>query len=159
MALSIGQKAPNFTLYNSEKTAVNLQEFAGKKNVLLLFYPQAFTGVCTKQLCAVRDDINKYQNDSVEVLGLSVDSVFTLAKYKEEQQYNFSLLSDFNKTVSTTYDALHESFTDMDMQGVSKRSAFIVDKAGILQYVEVLENPGSLPNFEAIDAKLAELAG
>lgn len=159
MALGVGQKAPDFTLYNSEKAAVSLQDFIGKKNVLLLFFPQAFTGVCTKELCAVRDDINKYQNEHTEVLGISVDSVFTLARFKEEQQYNFSLLSDFNKTVSTTYDALHQSFTDMDMQGVSKRSAFVVDKAGVLQYVEVLDNPGQMPNFEAIDKKLTELAG
>lgn len=158
MALNIGQQAPHFNLYNSEKQKISLKDFAGNKNVLLLFYPQAFTGTCTKELCSVRDDINKYQNDSVEVLGISVDSVFTLAKYKEEQQYNFSLLSDFNKTVSTSYDALHQSFTDMDMQGVSKRSAFIIDREGILQYVEVLDNPGALPNFEAIDFKLGELA-
>lgn len=159
MALSIGQKAPAFSLYNSEKAKVSLQDFAGKKNVLLLFFPQAFTGVCTKELCAVRDDINKYQNDSVEVLGVSVDSVFTLEKFKAEQQYNFSLLSDFNKTASTDYEAMHASFTDMDMQGVSKRSAFIIDKEGVLQYAEVLDNPGNLPDFAAIDKKLAELAG
>ena len=159
MALSIGQKAPDFSLYNSEKTKVSLQDFAGKKNVLLLFYPMAFTSVCTKELCAVRDDINKYQNDSTEVLGISVDSVFTLAKFKEDQHYNFSLLSDFNKTVSRDYEALHPSFTDMDMQGVSKRSAFIIDKEGILQLAEVLDNPGAMPDFAAIDHKLAELAG
>jgi len=157
MALSIGQKAPDFNLYNSEKEKVNLQDFAGKKNVLLLFYPVAFTSVCTKELCSVRDGITKYQNDSVEVLGISVDSVFTLAKFKEEQQYNFSLLSDFNKEVSTSYEALHESFTDMNMLGVSKRSAFIIDKEGVLQYAEVLDNPGNMPNFEAIDQKIAEL--
>ncbi len=158
MAVSVGQKAPDFNLYNSEKEKVNLQDFAGKKNVLLLFYPVAFTGVCTKELCSVRDGISKYQNDSVEVLGISVDSVFTLAKFKEEQQYNFSLLSDFNKEVSTTYESLHESFTDMNMRGVSKRSAFIIDRQGTLQYVEVLDNPGNIPDFEAIDQKLAELA-
>jgi len=158
MALSIGQKAPDFNLYNSEKEKVKLQDFAGKRNVLLLFYPVAFTGVCTKELCSVRDGITKYQNESVEVLGISVDSVFTLAKFKEVQQYNFSLLSDFNKEVSTSYEALHESFTDMNMLGVSKRSAFIIDKEGVLQYAEVLDNPGNMPDFEAIDQKLAELA-
>lgn len=158
MALSIGQKAPDFSLYNSEKEKVTLADFVGKKNVLLLFFPVAFTGVCTKELCSVRDGISKYQNDAVEVLSISVDSVFTLAKFKEEQQYNFSLLSDFNKEVSTTYDALHESFTDMKMLGVSKRAAFIIDKEGLLQYVEVLDNPGNMPDFETIDQKLAELA-
>ena len=158
MALSAGEKAPNFSLFNSEKTKITLSDFEGSKNVLLLFFPQAFTGVCTKELCSVRDGINKYHNDSTEILGISVDSVFTLDKFKAEQQYNFSLLSDFNKDVSNLYEAIHESFTDMGMKGVSKRSAFIIDKAGVLQYAEVLDNPGSMPNFEAIDKKLAELA-
>ncbi|HSN61885.1 MAG TPA: redoxin domain-containing protein, partial [Ferruginibacter sp.] len=128
MALSVGQKAPEFSLYNSEKAKVNLSDYAGNKNVLLLFFPQAFTGVCTKELCSVRDGINKYHNNNTEVLGLSVDSVFTLGKFKEVQQYNFSLLSDFNKEVSNLYEAIHDSFTDMGMKGVSKRSAFIIDK-------------------------------
>ncbi|MFZ4768885.1 MAG: redoxin domain-containing protein [Ferruginibacter sp.] len=158
MALSAGEKAPNFSLFNSEKTKITLSDSEGSKNVLLLFFPQAFTGVCTKELCSVRDGINKYHNDSTEILGISVDSVFTLDKFKAEQQYNFSLLSDFNKDVSNLYEAIHESFTDMGMKGVSKRSAFIIDKAGVLQYAEVLDNPGLMPNFEAIDKKLAELA-
>lgn len=158
MALSVGQKAPDFALFNSEKAKVNLGDYAGKKNVLILFFPQAFTGVCTKELCSVRDGINKYQNDSTEVLGISVDSVFTLAKFKEEQSYNFQLLSDFNKEVSNGYEAIHESFTDMGMLGVSKRAAFIIDKEGVLQYVEVLDNPGEMPDFTSIDAKLASMA-
>lgn len=158
MALSVGQKAAEFSLYNSEKAKVNLSDYAGNKNVLLLFFPQAFTGVCTKELCSVRDGINKYHNDSTEVLGLSVDSVFTLGKFKEEQQYNFPLLSDFNKEVSNLYEAIHDSFTEMGMKGVSKRSAFIIDKSGILQYAEVLDNPGEMPDFDAIDKKLADLA-
>ena len=158
MALTIGQKAPEFSLYNSEKVKITLSDFAGDKNVLILFFPLAFTGVCTKELCSIRDGINKYNNDNSVVIGLSVDSVFTLDKYKEEQQYNFYLLSDFNKEVSNLYDTIHESFTDMNMLGVSKRSAFIVDKTGTLQYVEVLDNPGNMPDFKAIDLKLASLS-
>jgi len=158
MALSVGEKAPDFGLFNSEKSKVTLSDFAGKKNVLILFFPQAFTGVCTKELCSVRDGINKYQNENTEVLGISVDSVFTLAKFKEEQSYNFQLLSDFNKEVSNAYEAIHESFTDMGMLGVSKRAAFIIDKEGLLQYVEVLDNPGEMPDFTAIDEKLTAMA-
>jgi peroxiredoxin len=158
MAILVGQQAPDFSLYNSEMGKVNLGDFKNSKNVLILFFPQAFTGVCTKELCSVRDGINKYHNDSTEVLGISVDSVFTLAKFKAEQQYNFSLLSDFNKDVSNLYEAIHESFTDMGMKGVSKRSAFIIDKSGVVQYAEVLDNPGQMPDFNAIDEKLAELA-
>lgn len=158
MSIQIGQKAPDFTLFDSDKNAVTLSEFEGKKNVLLLFFPLAFTGVCTKELCSVRDDIGKYDNEKTQVFGISVDAFPSLAKFKEEQQYNYPLLSDFNKEVSTKYSALYDSFTPMGMQGVSKRSAFIIDKAGVVQYAEVLESAGDLPNFAAIDEVLAKLA-
>jgi glutaredoxin-dependent peroxiredoxin len=158
MAIQVGQKAPDFSLFNSEKNKITLSEFEGKKNVLLLFFPLAFTSVCTKELCDIRDNIKKYENDNAQVLGISVDSAFTLAKYKEDQQYNYPLLSDFNKEVSGLYDVLYSSFTNMDMKGVSKRSAFIIDKEGIVQYAEVLESAGDIPDFKAIDEKLATLA-
>lgn len=158
MAIIPGQKAPDFTLYDSAKNKITLSDFQGKKNVLLLFFPMAFTSVCTQELCAVRDDIGRYENDNVQVLGISVDSVFTLAKYKEDQQYNYPLLSDFNKEVSGLYDVLYPSFTNMDMKGVSKRSTFIIDKEGVVQYAEVLENAGLMPDFKAIDEKIASLA-
>jgi len=157
-SIQVGQKAPDFTLYDSEKNKVTLSSFAGNKNVLLLFFPLAFTGVCTKELCAVRDGIAKYENEYAQVLGISVDSVYALAKFKEEQQYNYPLLSDFNKDVSMLYDVLYPSFSNMDMKGVSKRSAFIIDKEGIVQYAEVLEKASDIPDFKAIDEKLSSLA-
>ena len=158
MALSISQTAPDFTLFNSEIKKVSLSDFKDIKNVLLLFFPLAFTGTCTKELCDIRDDIARYNIANAQVLGISVDSVFTLAKYKEEQGYNFPLLSDFNKDVSTKYETIYTSFTDMMMKGVSKRSAFIIDTKGIIRYVEVLENAGDLPNFDAINLKLESLS-
>jgi len=124
--------------------------------VLLLFFPQSFTGVCTKELCSVRDNIALYQDVNATVLGISVDSVFTLAKFKEEQQLNFPLLSDFNKKVSELYHAIYQDWI-LDMKGVSKRSAFLIDKNGIVQYVEVLENPGEIPNFEKINETFLKL--
>jgi len=157
MSLQIGNQAPAFTLHTSINETISLSDFAGEKNVLILFFPQAFTGVCTKELCAIRDDISRYQNTNAQVLGISVDSVFTLAKFKEEQQLNFPLLSDFNKEVSTAYHSIYESFTGMNMKGVSKRSAFLVDKAGVIQYAEVLESAGDIPNFEAINECIARL--
>ncbi len=155
MAIEIGNKAPDFTLYDTEKNKVSLNDFIGK-NVLILFFPQAFTGVCTKELCSIRDGIAAYNNANAQVLGISVDSVFTLAKFKEEQQYNFPLLSDFNKEVSTAFGAIYTDWI-LDMKGVSKRSAFIIDKEGNVQHAEVMESAGDLPNFEAIQNKLAEL--
>ena len=156
MPIKIGDAAPDFTLYNSEKNKVSLSEQKGK-NVLLLFYPQAFTSVCTKELCDVRDDIGRYSNSSAEVFGISVDSVFTLVQYKEAQGYNFPLLSDFNKEVSTAYGTIYDEWI-LGMKGVSKRSAFIVDKEGIIQYAEVLESAQDVPDFTAINALLAQLA-
>ena len=155
MKIETGQKAPDFVLYDSEKNKVGLSDFKGK-NVLLLFFPQAFTGTCTKELCSVRDHIEDYNNVNAQVLGISVDSIFTLAKYKEEQKLNFPLLSDFNKEVSEDYGSLYDNFV-FDMKGVSKRSAFVVDSEGVVRYAQVLENAADIPDFKAIDAVLATL--
>jgi peroxiredoxin len=152
-----GTIAPNFSLYSSDKEKVTLTDFIGNENILILFFPQAFTGVCTKELCSVRDHIKDYQNLSTTVIGISVDSVFTLAKYKQDEDLNFMLLSDFNKEVSSMYGSIYESFTDMGMKGVSKRSAFIIDKQGVIQYEEILESAGDIPNFDAINEKLKSL--
>ena len=154
--IKVGDIAPDFTLPTSNREeSVQLSELKGK-NVLLLFFPLAFTGVCTKELCSVRDNLSIYNNFNAEVLGISVDSPFSLNKYKEEQGLNFTLLSDFNKEVSTTYDCIYESFIGW-MKGVSKRAAFIVDKNGVVQYAEVLENAGEIPNFEAINSVFEQI--
>lgn len=153
MQLHSGMPAPDFTLYDTEKNQVTLSSFKGKQ-VILLFFPMAFTGVCTKELCAVRDGIAVYNNANAVVLGISVDSPFTLAKFKETEKLNFPLLSDFNKEVSTAYGAIYDNFIGW-MKGVSKRAAFVIDANGIVQYAEVLENAGELPNFTAIQQVLA----
>jgi glutaredoxin-dependent peroxiredoxin len=155
MSIQIGQQAPDFTLYDSDKQKVTLSDYKGR-NVLLLFFPQAFTGTCTKELCSTRDNIALYNNANAQVLAISVDSVFTLARYKEDQKLNFPLLSDFNKTVSGTYGALYDTFV-FDMHGVSKRSAFVVDKQGAVRYAQVLETASDLPDFDAIQKTLQSL--
>jgi peroxiredoxin len=155
MSITLGQQAPNFTLRETEKNEVSLSQFAGKK-VVLVFFPLAFTGVCTTELCSLRDSIATYNQLNAEVIGISVDSLFTLDKFKKEQSLNFTLLSDFNKEVSTAYGCLYENFV-LDMKGVSKRSAFVIDAQGAVQYAEVLQSAGDLPNFEAIQACLATL--
>ena len=156
MSIEIGKQAPEFTLVDTTKNQVALSSFKGK-NVLILFFPMAFTSVCTKELCSIRDNIALYNSANAQVLGISVDSPFTLAKFKEEQGLNFPLLSDFNKVVSPAYGALYENFIGW-MKGVSKRSAFVIDKEGVVRYAEVLESAGDLPNFQAIQATLASLA-
>lgn len=155
MNIQIGQKAPDFTLYDSERNKVSLSDFKGK-NVLILFYPQAFSSTCTEELCTVRDDIARYNNANAQVLGISVDSIFTLKRYRDEQGYNFPLLSDFNKEVSAAYDSLYENWI-FDMKGVSKRSAFIIDKEGVIQYTELVETKDAVPDFEAINKCLSAL--
>ncbi len=154
--LKKGDIAPDFTLFDSDKNEVKLSNFRGQ-NVVILFFPLAFTSVCTTELCSVRDDIAFYQSLNAQVLAISVDSPMTLDKFKEEQNLNMSLLSDFNKEVSTQYGSIYETFA-LGMRGVSKRSAFVVDKDGILQYAEVLENAGELPNLEAVKACLNTLS-
>lgn len=155
MSLSIGDKAPAFTLLSSDKTEVSLEDFKGKK-VVLLFFPLAFSGVCTTELCSMRDDIASYEGLDAEVLAVSIDSFFTLNKFKEVEGYNFPLLSDFNKTVSQRYDAFYEEFV-LGMKGVAKRSAFVIDREGIIKYAEVLESAGDVPNFAAVKETLAAL--
>lgn len=156
MALQIGQQAPAFTLYDSEKNKVSLADFKGK-NILLLFFPQAFTSVCTAELCETRDNIAAYNEANAQVFGISVDSIFTLNKFKAEQSLNFPLLSDFNKEASTAYDSIYTDWI-FNMKGVSKRAAFIIDKDGVIRYAEVLENAGEQPNFAAIRQTLSTLS-
>lgn len=156
MKIEIGQPAPGFTLFDSTKTKVTLSDQRGQ-NVLLLFFPLAFTSTCTAELCSVRDNISFYNNVNAKVFGISVDSLHTLAKYKAEQNFNFTLLSDFNKEVSTLYGSLYEMFS-YNMKGVSKRSAFVIDKDGIVRYAEILENASEQPNFKTIALTLESLA-
>lgn len=150
MGLQIGESAPDFKLFSSELKEVSLADFKGKK-VVLQFFPMAFTGTCTTQLCTMRDSFGFYEGMNAVVLGISVDSPFTLAKFKEEQFYQFPLLSDFNKEVSAAYGALYEEFV-YNLKGVSKRAAFVIDEEGKISYAEVLESAGDLPDFNAIKA-------
>jgi glutaredoxin-dependent peroxiredoxin len=155
MALQPGDKAPDFTLRDTEKNKVTLSEQKGK-NVLLLFYPLAFTSVCTKELCSVRDNIAFYNNANAQVYGISVDSLYAQKKFREEQGINFPLLSDFNKEASTAYDTIYAQFSN-DMRGVSKRSAFVIDREGTIRYAEVLENAAEVPDFDAIEKCLESI--
>jgi peroxiredoxin len=149
MALQVGEQAPDFTLFNSELKEVSLKDFAGKK-VIIHFFPMAFTGVCTTQLCTMRDNFGFYEGLNAQVLGVSVDSPFTLAKFKEDNNYQFPLLSDFNKEVSKAFGAYYDEFV-FNLKGVSKRAAFVIDENQKVIYAEVLESAGDLPNFKAID--------
>ncbi|MBL0008124.1 MAG: redoxin domain-containing protein [Saprospiraceae bacterium] len=152
MSIHIGDKAPDFSLYSSEKQLVHLSDFKGR-NVVLLFFPLAFTSTCTKELCSTRDEMEVYNALDTEVLGISIDTPQSLARYKQDHQFNFTLLSDFNKDTIKAYDAIYEQFGH-NMKGVGKRAAFVIDGEGIVRYAEVLEDAGKIPDFDAIQNAL-----
>jgi glutaredoxin-dependent peroxiredoxin len=155
MSVQVGQMAPDFTLKNTDMQDVTLSAFRGQKNVVLLFVPLAFTGVCTTELCSVRDNLNNYSTLNAEVFGISVDSPFSQKAWKEKEHLNFALLSDFNRQAVKAYDAMYDEL--IGLQGVAKRAAFVIDKEGKVRYAEVLESARNLPNFDQINATLQSL--
>jgi len=154
MALQVGQQAPDFSLKSNKMEDVKLSGLRGNK-VLLLFVPLAFTGVCTTELCGMRDSLNDYEALDCKVFGISVDSPFALNEWARKEGYQFPLLSDYNKEAARAYDALYEDL--MGFKGVCKRSAFVVDRQGVVRYAEVLADARNLPNFEAIKNCLQQL--
>ena len=156
MEINIGEKAPDFTLRAHDKSEVTLSQFQGKK-VVLLFFPLAFTGTCTKELCSMRDNLSEYNDLDAQVLAISVDSLFVLNQYREANDYNFPLLSDFNKQTIRSYGTLHETFV-LDMKGVAKRSVFVIDGSresyAIRKYSTL---PTDLPDFEKVKEVLAAI--
>ncbi|HRN58228.1 MAG TPA: redoxin domain-containing protein [Agriterribacter sp.] len=155
MALTIGSKAPDFTLVNTEKKEVSLKDFTGK-TLIINFFPAAFTGVCTQQMCSNRDDLSFYSNLGASVAGVSVDMPFTLGVFKTQHNINFDLLSDFNKTMIRDYDMYLEDFT-LGLKGVAKRGVTVVDGSGTVVYAEETVNPGTQVNFTALKAALQKI--
>ena len=153
--MRIGDRAPDFSLYSSEKEIVNLHDFQGK-NVVLLFFPLAFTSTCTKEMCDTRDDMNVYNELETEVLGISIDTYSSLHRCKEENNLNFKLLSDFNKDVIRSYDVIYEEYR-YGMRGVGKRAVFVIDGEGIIRHLEVLEKVGQMPDLDAVKTALKSL--
>ena len=150
-----GQTAPDFTLKNSAGEDVTLSASKEKENVVLLFFPLAFSSVCTDELCTIRDNMKMYEELNAKVIGISVDSFFTLNEFKKKHNLNMELLSDFNMEVSQAYGALYEEF--FGMRGVSKRSAFVVDRNGTVRHAEVSDDAAKLPDFTKIRETLASL--
>lgn len=145
-------KTIDFTLKDTENKDVILSEQIKNKNIVLLFFPLAFSGICTKELCKVRDNLKIYESLNAELYGISVDSFFTLRAFKAANNLNFKLLSDFNKEVSKKYDVLYEDY--YGMKGVSKRSVFVIDKKGRVIHQEILEDSENIPNFNEVQEVL-----
>jgi len=163
MSLAVGTKAPDFAL--STKTAdgpkqIKLSDNLGKKNTLLLFFPMAFTGTCTTEMCEVSGGLSAYSGMNAAVYGISGDNPFAQEAWAQKEKITVPLLSDYEHKVAKTYDVMYDSFLpqlNLGMAGVPKRSAFVIDKNGVIQYVESNDDAKQLPNFDKIKAKLAEL--
>lgn len=156
MTIDLGQPAPDFTLpHKPGEAPVQLSDYRGEKNVVLLFFPLAWSPVCTDEMCATRDSYTQYAELDAEVLGISVDSPFALQAWAENQEFQFPLLSDFNKDVSEQYGVLYEDL--LGLRGVAKRAAFVVDKEGNIRYAEVCPTPKELPDLVAIRAALKDI--
>ena len=156
MTLQNGVDAPDFTLKTKTPDGledVSLSEHKGQQNVILLFFPFAFTGVCTEEACSVRDDLSAYDDLDAKVYGISVDSPFAQEAMFLKESLNFPLLSDFNKKVSSEYGVLYDNF--IGFEGVSKRSAFVISKEGKIAYSWSSDDPKQLPDFSLIKQALA----
>ena len=164
MALSTGTTAPDFeltTIGNDGPELVRLSEQTGDGPVVLLFVPMAFTSVCTDEFCSVTSELAEYEQLNAKVFGISGDNPFAQQNWKEKENIEVTLLSDYEHEVAQAYGIAYESFLpdmNLKMGGVPKRSAFVIDNNGVIQYSESSDNPGELPDFGAIKAKLAELS-
>lgn len=156
MSLEINAKAPAFSLVNKDLKIRSLDDYLGKKTILL-FFPGAFTGVCTKELCRFRDSMSKLNDAKANVVGISVDQPFSLAQFAKENNLNFDLLSDSTREVSRKYDSLHIDFINIKGLTASKRSVFILDGEGRIRYKWISEDPGKEPDYDAVIAKAAEI--
>jgi glutaredoxin-dependent peroxiredoxin len=149
MAVSVGQQAPDVELpLAGSKEKFKLSDYAGKQPVVLLFFPLAWTSVCTAEMCGIRDTYQRYQDLGAKVVGISVDSPFALEKFKAEQNLPFDMASDFNKEAIDKYGAKYEDL--LGFKGVAKRSAFVIDKNGKIAYAQVNDDAKQLPDFDKV---------
>ncbi len=154
MALKVGDKAPDFLLADTEKELRSLKEFLGNKT-LITFYPAAFTSVCTKQVCNIRDSIAALGDLSVQVVGISVDPVDSLKAFAAKNNIAFPLLSDFTRHVSALYAGLYVGLGGIPGYTAAKRSAFVLDGQGVVRYAWISENPGAEPDYNEVKAALS----
>jgi peroxiredoxin len=162
MALKAGDKAPDFELTTKTADGPKLLKLSGNagKNTVLLFFPMAFTGVCTKEMCEVSAGLGQYSSLNATVWGISGDNPFAQAAWAEKEKITVPLLSDYEHKVAQAYGIAYSAFApakNLTMGGVAKRSAFVVDKGGVIRYAESKDDPGQLPNFEKIKETLATL--
>jgi peroxiredoxin len=154
MPVDVGSPAPDFTLTNQDRQAVKLSEQKGRP-VVLAFFPAAFSSVCTKELCTIRDGLARLNEANAQVYGISVDTFFTLKAFHDQQGYPFPLLSDFNKQTIRDYGVFNDDM--IGLKGIARRAVFVIDKDGIVRYREVLDDARHEPNYEAVLGAVAAL--
>src|ERR1017187_4117185 len=158
MAISVGSKAPDFTLKSKQASGlvdVKLSNNFGKKNTVLLFLPLAFTRVCTKEMCDITAGFGAYSGLNADIIGISVDSPFAQEAWAQKEKIGITLASDLNKTTTKAYDVVFPMLAGVG--DTSARAAFVVDKNGVIQYSEQTPTPKDLPNFDAVKAALTKL--
>ena len=158
MAIEVGSKAPDFSLKSKNADGpvdIQLSDNVGSKNTVLLFFPLAFTGVCTDELCDVTAGLSSYTDLNADVIGISVDSPFTQEAWAQKENIGITLASDLNKQTAKDYGVLLDDLGGFG--ATSARAAFVVDKEGTVQYAEQTETPKDLPNFDAIKETLSKL--
>lgn len=158
MPAELGSKAPDFTLLNTELQPVSLHDYAGKP-VVLAFFPGAFTGVCTKEMCTFQDSLAQFNNFGAAVIGISVDTPFAQKAFATQNRLTFPLLSDFNRTVTAAYGVAHDTvfIEKYGLYGISKRAVFVVDREGIIRYRWVSEVPGVEPPYDEVKAAVQKV--
>ena len=155
MSVEVGAKAPDFTLPNQDREPVTLAEQLKNGPVVLAFFPAAFSGTCTTEMCTFRDSAASLNTVSARVIGISVDTFFALKAWADAEQLNFPLLSDFNKDVIAKYGVVNPDM--IGLKGIAKRSVFVIDRGGVVRHREVLEDARNEPNYAAITQALASL--
>jgi len=155
MSADVGTKAPDFTLKNQDMQDVTLSAGFGQHNTVLAFFPAAFTSVCTKELCTLRDQLAQLNKANAHVYGISVDTPFTLKVFGQQNGLTFPLLSDFNKDVIRAYGVYLDDL--VGLKGVSKRAVFLIDKQGVVRHAEVTATPGNEPDYQKLNAAISAL--
>jgi peroxiredoxin len=154
--VEVGQNAPEISLIDTERKPAKVSDYKGKTTVLA-FYPGAFTGVCTKEMCTFRDDMAKFNSLDANVVGISVDSPFSNKAFKDANKLNFSLLSDYSRNGVRTYGVALEDFAGLKGYTAAQRSVFVLDKNGIIRFKWVAENPGIEPNYQEVAKEVEKL--
>ena len=156
MAAEVGQQAPDFELFDNDKNPTKLSDSEGK-NVVLAFFPGAFTGVCTTEMCSFRDRSDSFNSMNAQVYGISVDAIFSQKAFSDANNLNFPLLSDYQREVGAAYGVSLPNFAGMDGYTASERAVFVIDKGGVIRFKWVGENPGKEPDYDEVQREVDKL--